>query len=444
VRRDENGIASAWDWPATPWERLCREGGLSEDAVRDAADPAGGLVICTAPGHAAAEQALTMASARPTDLDKSATRDEDANLIADVELGEVLAKVLRDDPLTVWYELLVLRLASGGYLETGTIALFPRGAQRGDKEELTVRCERSDATGTVFAVVARDQMLAYRLVSKQSAVITPATYELTAELLRPGRVRFAGLSVNLRDDPRDWDEIIRTVPERLERMEPTHLIIAIEYSGSASDVRDRIGRAEQLVRYVARQADSEAVFSLLHYGPHAVHRTDPDLPVTRLAWGDGASGVLDMLVRLAHSEPPPMGYPAAAQIECVLAAISASLGTPVGGESRPVLVIIGARPAFPDRVNPSRIIPCRQHDWRAEMLHLQWHPGITFGAIRDRGPGGAYDHVGHPGDEVWQHLGATAFAWLDAVDVPGFAAALGLLPPPIPPVPLPFDATGGA
>jgi hypothetical protein len=45
---------------------------------------------------------------------------------------------------------------------------------------------------------------------------------------------------------------------------------------------------------------------------------------------------------------------------------------------------------------------------------------------------------------VWQHLGSTAFAWLDAVEMPRFAATLGLVPPPAPPMPLPFDAAGGA
>ena len=435
VRRGEDGIARAWDWPATPWERLSHDGTLSLDAVREAVSPADTLVICTAPGHPKAEQVLTTADPRPEDADE--------NLIADVELSEVLLDVLRSDPLTVWYELMILRQVGGGYLETATIPLFPRGAQRGDEEQLTVHCGRSDTTGTVFAVVARDQMLTYWLVSKQSAVIPPATYELTAELLRPGKVRFTGLLVDLRDDPRDWDEIIRTVPDRLELPQPTHLIIAIECSGAAPDVRDRIGRAEQLVRYVARQPDNQAVFSLLGYGPHAVHRTDPDVPVTSLAWRDGATDMLDVLGRLADAEPAPLGYPAAAQIECLLAAVTTSLGTPGGGEARPVLVTIGARPAFPNRVNSSRIIPCRKHDWRAEVLRLQRYPGITFGAIRDRSPSYGFD-VGGPGDEVWQHLGSTAFAWLDAVDVPGLAIALGLVPPPAPPMPLPFAATGGA
>ena len=254
--------------------------------------------------------------------------------------------------------------------------MFPRGAQRGDEEQLTVHCGRSDTTGTVFAVVARDQMLTYWLVSKQSAVIPPATYELTAELLRPGKVRFTGLLVDLRDDPRDWDEIIRTVPDRLELPQPTHLIIAIECSGAAPDVRDRIGRAEQLVRYVARQPDNQAVFSLLGYGPHAVHRTDPDVPVTSLAWRDGATDMLDVLGRLADAEPAPLGYPAAAQIECLLAEVISRLGTPGGGEDssgpgdhrRPPGV---SQP----RVNSSRIIPCRKNDWRDGVLWLAAVPG---------------------------------------------------------------------
>jgi len=453
VRRGEDGIARAWCWPATPWERLrywpatvwewlCREGSLSAEAVRAAMNPEGdALAICTAPGHANAVQALTVAGVAPAGTSLAGAG---GSLIADAELVGVLTDVLRRDPLTMWYELLVQRRVGGGYLGNWTVPLFPRGAQRGDKEQLTVRCERSGVAGMVFAVVARDQMRAYRLVSKQSAVIAPGTYEVTGELVRPGKVRFTGLPVRLRDDPRDWDEIARTVPDRLVRPQPAHLIMAIESSGAASDVRERIGRAEQLVRCVAGEPDSQARFSLLCYGPHAVHRTDPDVPVSGLVWGDGPAGVLDMLRWLAEREPAPMGYPSAAQIECMLAEVIARLGTPGGGEGRPVLVTIGARPAFPDRVNPSRVIPCRKHSWRAEVLRLQRYPGIAFGAVRDRGPGDGYDDTGGPDDEVWQHLGASAFTWLDAVDVPGFAAALGLLPPPGPPMPLPFDATEGA
>jgi hypothetical protein len=437
VRRGEDGIARPWFWPATPWELLCRDGSLSADAVREAASLEGGaLAICTAPGHRSAEQALTMTGLWPAGTDRS--------VIAGAGLSEVLADVLRCDPITLWYELVVLRRTGDGYLETRTIPLFPRSAQRGDTEQVAVRCESSDSAGTVFAVVARDQELAYRMVSRQSAVIPTGTYELTAELLWPGNVRFTGLPVDLRDDPRDWLEIIGAIPSRLERAQPAHLIVAIESSGAAPDVHDRIGRAEQLVRFVARQPDNQVIFSLLCYGPHAVHRTDPEVPVTTLAWGDSATGVLDMLGRLAAREPAPMGYPAAAQIECLLAEVTARLGTPGGGEFRPVLVTIGARPAFPDRVNSARIIPCRRHDWRAEVLRLQRYQGITFGAMRDRGPGDGYEHAGGPGDEVWQHLGSTAFAWLDAVEMPRFAATLGLVPPPAPPMPLPFDAAGGA
>jgi len=439
VRRGADGVARSWYWGARSWQALSRNGSLSGAALRGAASLGDdGLAICTAPGNSIAMRALRAAGLAPAD---DAPADADRSLVADVKLREVLTDVLRHDPLTLWYDLLIQHRL-GRYLENATISLFPPGAQSGDRNEFTVRCERTDGTGTLFAVVARDQMLAYRLVSKQSAAIPPGTYQVTAELVRPGKVRFTGLPERLRDDPRDWDEIAGTVPDRLQRAQPAHLIIAIESSGAVADVRERVGRAEQLVRCVAGQPDSRVRFSLFCYGPHAVHRTDPEVPVTCLAWGDGGTPVLDKLRLLADQEPAPLGYPPAAQIECLLAEVIARLGAPSGGEDRPVLVTIGARPAFPDRVNPARVVPCREHNWQGEVLRLQRYPGIAFGAIRDRGAGDGYHDTGGS-DHVWLHLGDTAFAWLDAVDVRGFAASLGLLPPPAPPMPLPLVPTGG-
>jgi hypothetical protein len=445
VRRGEDGIARPWYWPPILWERLSHGGLPAADEVLRAASSPGGdtLTICTAPGHPAPVRAVTMVDAANGTTAGGAGR----SLIADADLGEALADVLRHDPLTLPYELLVQRRVGGGYLDNLTILLFPRGARRGDREDITLLCERSDAGGTVFAVVARDDLLAYQLVSKQSAAIPPGTYEVTAELVQPGRVRFTGLPVDLHDDTRDWGEIARSVPGQLARTHPAHLIVAIESSGEEPDVRERIGRAEQLVRCVSSRPGGQARFSLLCYGPHAVHRTDLDVPVTSLVWGEGAADVLKSLGWLAEQAPAPIGYPAAAQIECMLAEVTARLGAPGDRQDRPVLVTIGARPAFPSQVNSSRVIPCRKHDWRTELLRLQRYQGIAFGAIRDRGPGAGHisgrGKPGGPAEEVWLRLGATIFAWLDAVDVPGFATALGLASSPHPPMPLPFEATGG-
>lgn len=402
------------------------------------------LTICTAPGHPIAVRAVTMVDT----ANGTAAAGMGGSLVVGLDLGEALADVLRHDPLTLSYELLVQRRAADGYLDNLTIMLFPRGARRGDREDIALLCERSDAGGTVFAVVARDDLLAYQLVSKQSAAFPPGTYGVTAELVQPGRVRFTGLPVDLHDDPRDWAEIARSVPSQLTHAAPAHLIVAIESSGEEPDVRERIGRAEQLIRCVSPHPDIQVRFSLLSYGPHAVHRTDPDVPVTSLAWGEDAAGILESLQWLSERIPAPAGYPAAAQIECMLAEVVTRLGTPGGGEDRPVLVTIGARPAFPSQVNSSRIIPCRKHDWRAELLRLQRYQGIAFGAIRDRSPGGGHNGgqsaPGAPDNEVWMHLGATVFTWLDTVDVPGFAAALGLASSSPPSMPLPFEATGGS
>ena len=143
-----------WYWPATPWERLrywpatvwewlCREGSLSAEAVRAAMNPEGdALAICTAPGHATAVQALTVAGvARRTSLAGAG-----GSLIADAELVGVLTDVLRRDPLTMWYELLVQRRVGGGYLGNWTVPLFYRAAP----SAATRNSSRCDASAAVW------------------------------------------------------------------------------------------------------------------------------------------------------------------------------------------------------------------------------------------------------------------------------------------------------
>lgn len=397
IRRGTDGIARPWFWPVTPSE----------------------------PG----------AGPRPRGIEIDGI---DGWLPTDASLDDLLRDVLRYDPLTLWYELAVKHRTEDDFLDDATIPLFPRGARSGDKEQFPIRCEPADAGGTAFAVLGRDQMLSYQVISIQSAVLPPGSYDLTAELVRPGRVRFTGLPASLHPEPRALKEILRDAPDRLPRPRPAHLAIAIEFSGDPQAVRERIGRARQLVRSVSGQPHSPVTYSLLHYGPHAVHRSEREVPVAFLCGEAAAADALDALRWLADQPPPAIGYPEAAQVECMLAAVAKRLGGPVAGQPRNALVTIGARPAFPRRINLSRVIPCRSGDWRAEMFRLQRHPGITFGAIRDRGAAAG------PEDEVWQHLGATAFAWLDTVDVPAFAADLGLLAPAGPPVPVPLDQGDGA
>jgi ribosomal protein S16 len=412
VTRDSDGVARAGSWEPVPWEQ-------AQQHLERVVNPEGH------PG-------LTLVSVAPS------TR---APLRSTEPLADALAAVLAADPLTVSYELAVLRETPAGWLEPATVPLFWPGNSSGERTPLSIRIERSDEGGTAFVVLARDGDAVYTRVCQQSAVIRPGIYQVTAELVRPGKVRFTGLPAALSADRRDWNNLTAAIPPRLGRAAPAHLVIAVESSGPPEQVRERFGRAEQLVRAIvgqqsAGQPGGKALFSLVIYGPHRVHVSDPETPVRWIEWAASGAKALEQVRRLADRPADPVGYPRAAQIECMLAAVNERLGRPAVDEIRPVLVTIGARPAFPDRGNLSRIIPCRTTKWEAELYRLHQHYDIAFGAIRDR-----REESGDaaPGEDAWHGIGADAFAWLDEVDVRRFAQDLRLLPPPNPPVPLPLD-----
>ena len=156
-------------------------------------------------------------------------------------------------PSSLWYELVLLRRRRSGRLEFTAQQLFLPEARRGDTRQFTVRCEPSDDNGTVFAVAARDAAFEFQLVSMASAKVPPGTYRLIATLLRPGRVRFDGLPVKLRTDPRDWLDVLAEVPERLDAYGPSHLIVAVECCGTDAQVEARIDRAGQLLHAQGRR-----------------------------------------------------------------------------------------------------------------------------------------------------------------------------------------------
>jgi len=412
VWRDECGTPRARKWPTQTWPDLCdaeapSPGTLSADALSRVTRPPDGcgmLLVCTAPEDPYAGQALAQ------------TSPDVQSFRCAIPLADALRVALAEDPLKQRYELVALDVAADDRLELGTIGLFSQKARRGDRESLRVRCAPSgDDEETVFAVVACEVPLEYRLLSIQSALLPRGVHRLTAELVRPGVVRFLGLSSPPRKDNRSWAELMAGIPERLDRLGPAHLIVAIETSGTSEHVRERIDRADQLIRNLARHRDAPLRCSLLSYGPHAVHRNDPEVPVTILAWVESSEAVLAELAELSGQEPAPVGYWRAAQLECLLTQLARRLSDDDG---RPVLVSIGSRPAFPhEQGRESGIVPCpSRHDWRRALMQLREHPGIAFGAIRDHGTD----------EEIWSHLGGSAFS-RRTFEWRRFAVDLGLL-----------------
>jgi hypothetical protein len=323
--------------------------------------------------------------------------------------------------LAEWYHVLGLSRSPSGGLHLGLLPLFAPGDNPGKRVTFTARCAPTDEYGTVFAVIAElpdGTSRQRKLRSVQSARIPPGSYEVTAELLYPfpGHVRFHGLPTMPRNDGRRWSAIMAAVPERLgDGAGPAHLVAAIEVSGSAEEVSDRIDAVRRLFSYVAAQSESPVSYSVITYGPHAINRLSPEVPMTTPAWTVTSDVAIDVLDRLSRLPAAPVGYHGAAQIECVLAELDGRL---TGAEGRPVVVTVGVRPAHPRATSASALIPCvYRNDWRLSIERLlRQHAGIAFGAIHD---------TGWP-DEMWRFLGNDAGIALADFTAAEFARSLGL------------------
>jgi hypothetical protein len=411
ARRNMTGTPRCRHWPAVPWSSVYNDDGiLAEDALRRVIRAGSGarmVFVCSSLDGPYATDALGwLRYAYPAAPAFQCT----------APLDDLLRRAIADVPLTQRYELVVLRRARSGELVLTGCQLFSPGAQRGDRRSFTIRCEPSDENGTVFAVVTAEPEYRFQLVSLQSAKLTPDRYHLTAELRRPGLVRFHGLPAGLRTDYRSWPELVAAVPERLDPAEPAHLICVVEVSGASDQALERLERIGQLVGCAADDAKDRLAVSLISYGPHSVDRGGPEVPLKVWTWADSSDAALSALGQLRDRGPAELGYPRAAQLECVLTEVADRL---TGREGRPFLVAVGSRPAFPKRVDPaSEIIPCpRGRDWRRALHRLREHPGIAFGAIHDHGME----------EEIWSQLSHDASTRVDAVDMQGFAADLGLL-----------------
>jgi hypothetical protein len=419
VHRDPAGTPRARHWEPVPWTEFFDRDYPSRRRLGTVVRPRGGSRLVLVRSDLSGPYA---GSAFGLAVDMYG---ETPAMDCPAPFADLMRRVLAEDRLTKAYELAALRQTQTGRLVFTLIPLFPPGAQRGDKKPFSIHCEPGDGYGTVFAVVAVDPAESIdkaRLVSVQSASLPAGRHNVIAELRGPGLVRFDDLRATLRPDHRTWSQLVASVPSQLDPLHPAHLICAVEVSGTETQVQNRLDRVGQLIRAAARGAEGRLCVSLISYGPHAVHRGSPEEPAKVLTWAQSGAAALAELWRLEGRGAAGLGYPRAAQLECVLAEVASRL---TGEEGRPVLVTVGSRPAFPPRLDPNtEIIPCpEKHDWRRTVHELlEQHRGIAFGAISDQGPD----------DEIWSSLGGHAFAPINAFDVRRFAARLGLVSANIP------------
>jgi hypothetical protein len=454
VRPDSSGIPRVRYW-GYDWSALRARDPLGEERVLDLVRPEDDALIAIArtgqdqpadpangagQGELDADLAYRIARARYPQAHAFRTA-----AVVDDLLGEATARVPL--PPSLWYELVVARRCPSGRLELTAQPLFLPAARRGEIRPFTVRCPVSDEQGVAFAVVARDAMLSFELVSMASAQIPPGTYAVTATLLRPGVVRFDGLPARLRADSRSWTDIQEALPESLDVIAPAHLIVAVERCGTADAVRTRVDRAAQLIDQVVGASETTTC-SLLTYASHSYERWTPDEPVTVLAWQVTSASLMESRLRALYSrDPEPTPYSGAAQVECMLSEVARRLGAPdASAAGRPVLVTIGNGRAFPHRVDPrTGIIPCPgRNNWSALLRGLaDDHPGMGFGVIRDRS---AKDGEGRtdPAEDMWRQLGANGSASLGLFDARRFAIELGVTSAAVQHLPLPLAVTEGA
>lgn len=423
VRRDENGTPYAEHWPPVAVPPV---GAAIPDSrqLRGLID-AGEQVIFVCSSHEEPPPEVLAFFRKPY--------PNIGELYCNGGFEEIIRDAIRHSPLTHGYELVLLRRTARGRLVFEPVRLFSQDTSRPATKSLRVRCERSDERGTVFAVVTTEGARHFKLMSVQSADLSPGEYELTAELVRPGRVRFHGLpaSAKLGDDHRTWSELVVSVPQRLDVVPPAHLVCAIDVSGTVEQITKRVDRVREVIK-LADGSDGRLRVSLFSYGAHSFERTVREDRARRLAWDVTRENALTVLGDLERHSPVRPDYPYAAQLECALALIHTELTVNNG---RTVLLVAGGRPPFPPRAARTRILPCpHRNDWRklAELLRGR-QPRVAIGVIYDR-------DADDPG--FWRELGTTSIARADAMDPLLFATDLGLGDASVY-VPFPFACTEG-
>ncbi|WP_062441001.1 hypothetical protein [Herbidospora daliensis] len=419
VARDDHGVPRGRRWHSS-WTELGGEhAALLRAADLDPEDDV--LLVCSSPGSAQADQAFEWLRA---------TRPDAPTLRVDASVAAAITEVLRDDPLTRSYDLVVLRPRTDGTLELTTVPLFPAQARPGATMTMALRCEEGGPDGTAFAVVTW-QGQEPQLLSVVSGSLHPGSYNVTAELRRPGRVSFSGLP-QLTDDPRGWAELVADVPARLpvRPSDPGHLICAIEVCGPDLKVAERVGRARQVVSTLSDRTGLS--FSVVAYGAHSFDRSVKDVPVEVRAWRVDVAAAQDTLDELEERGAITQGYPFhphAAQVEDMLAVVERRLSRDPA--SSVALLTIGDRPPHPPKLDASRVLPCpHRHDWRAVATRLEQSRQVVFGAIVDYQSG---DRM----SRVWRQLGSAALANFDALDLRGLVSGLGLVSDAVP-VPFPL------
>jgi hypothetical protein len=341
-----------------------------------------------------------------------------------VAFEDVLRASIKESPLISDYELVLLKKTKTGRLDLEPVRLFTQGQRQADRSRtIRVKCARGDDRDIAFVIVSKERARDFQLMSVQSADLGSGDYELTAELVRPGRVRFHGLpaSVKLRPDHRTWGELINEVPPRLQAPQSAHLVCLVEVSGTSQQIEKRTDRVREVIR-AAGASQGRLAVSLLSYGAHSFEKKVLEEPVKELAWASPSAEIFAALDELEQHEPIAGDYLYAAQLECALAQVARRVDPEDG---RLVVLTVGSRRPFPPRADPQLdILPCpHRNDWRKYLEMLSGKdPRLALGAIYDRDTRNV---------AIWRELGRTVVFTSDVVDAWRMAADLGIGTAPV-------------
>ena len=435
ITRDRHGTPARSPVGSFPWV-----GGLENEDVYmpgfSALISDDRVVLIRKPGAPADADALAaVARGRGAQAVPSEAPVSEYYVDSDVDVVRAIDEAIARCPLTRSYELLTINGMVWGKSDRHHLPLFPPGAVRGDRRAVRVKCQPSDDNGTVFAVTpsyfsqggesafSPDDWHGYESFSSEpiivmSAKVPAGIYDVTAELLAPTAVRFEGLPVEPREDPRPWPEILATLPERIDMAGPVHLIFAVEADAPGPVTNRRFACVNEVISATAATGAPVRV-SIVLYGwqsaPGYSARSEPLV----LAWTTDTRQAEDTL----NGSPIVLSasHGKYCDIEETLAVIADRLAG-IELEGRPVLVTIGQRPTRGDWYTP------------VDRL-LDEHPGIVFGAIVDDSPA-AESRL----PWMWKVLGRTTLNQLYGFSGRQFVTDLGLLATTSTPVPFPLSA----
>jgi ABC-type multidrug transport system ATPase subunit len=426
IGRDKHGTPVSVPWGALFWSE--------EDSLIPGLRP-------PAAGKQVSHLVLIHKSGAPPDADNLAAVIRGRGILdtpvseyyvdTDVDVARAINEAIARCPLTRSYELLTMNGMIFSKFDRHHLPLFPPGAVRGDRRAVRVRCQPSDGNGTVFAVtpslfsdqvpISYEEFSSYEDFSAEpmlvmSAKVPAEIYDVTAELLGPGAIRFEGLPVTPRTDPRPWPQIMATLPERIDMAGPVHLIFAVEADAPGPAMSRRLACVGELISATAATGAPVRVSVVLYGWQSAPGFSAKSEPLV-LVWTADTRQAEDAL------NGSPILLTASAGSYCDIEQTLRVIADRLAGdelEGRPVLVTIGLRPT--------------RGDWYTPLDRLlDEHPGITFGAIVDA-PATAES------ERMWDVLAQTALELADSFSARRFASALGLLTATPTPVPFPLSA----